>query len=83
MAAHATYPGVTTLCQTVFCPKDDTEEYHKLECIRGSYEICDVSTLQICPQELSTCSDALISSHKFEMVFVGRGEDGSTGTLYV
>ena len=77
MAAHATYPGVTTLCQIVLCPKDDTEEYHKLECIQGSCEICGVSTLQICLQELSTCSDALVSWGRFEMVFVGRGEDGS------
>ena len=53
------------------------DKYHKLECIQGSCEICGVSTLQICPQELSMCSDALLSWRRFEMVFVGRGEDGS------
>ena len=26
MAAHATFAGVTTLCETVLCPKDDDEE---------------------------------------------------------
>jgi len=61
MATHATYPGVIAFCQTVLCPKDDIEEYHKLECIQGSCEICGISTLQICPQELSMFSDALVS----------------------
>ena len=75
MAAHATFTGVTALCKTVCCPKDDNKEYHNLECIRGSCEICGVSKLKVCPQELSMSSDALVSWHRFEMVFVGRGDD--------
>ena len=60
MAAHATFTGMTTLCETVLCPKDEAEEYHNLDCIQGSCELCGVSTLRICPQELSMSSDALV-----------------------
>ena len=77
MAAHATFTGVTALCETVLYPKDDNKEYHNLECIRGSCEICKVSKLKVCSQELSMSSDALVSWRRFEMVFVGRGDDGS------
>ena len=76
MAAHATFTGVTALCETVLCPKDKAEEYHNLGCIQGSCELCRVSTLRICPQELSMSSDALVSWRRFEKVFVGRGDDG-------
>ena len=76
MAAHATFTGVTALCETVLCPKDKAEEYHNLGCIQGSCELCGVSTLRICPQELSMSSDAVVSWRRFEKVFVGRGDDG-------
>ena len=76
MAAHSTFPGVTALCTSVLCPKSDDEEHHKLGCIRGSCANCGVSTLKLCPQELSESSDALVSWQRFEMVFVGRGDDG-------
>ena len=60
----------------MLCPKSDEEEYHKFKCIRGSCENCGISTLQVCPQELHECCDALVSWKRFEMVFVGRGDDG-------
>ena len=77
MAAYVTFAGVTTLCETMLCPKDDDEEYHHLDCIRGSCELCGISRLKLCPQELSMSSDVLVSWHRFEKVFVGRGEGGS------
>jgi len=61
MVSHATFPGVTTLCETLLCPKDDDEEYHNLDCIKGFCENCDISALQLRPQEFSTSSDVLIS----------------------
>ena len=76
MAAHATFTGVTALCETMLCPKDDDQEYHKLDCIQGSCDICGVSTLKFCSQELSVSSDALVSWRRFKMVLVGRGDDG-------
>jgi len=76
MAMHATFFGVIALCRSILCPKDYNEEYHKIDYIQGSCELCGVSTLKICCQELSTSFDALVSWCGFMMVFMKRGDDG-------
>jgi len=76
LATHATFSGLTVLCEIVLCPKEDDDEYHHLNCIRGSCKLCGVSTLNFCPQELSTFFDPLVSWRGFEMVFVGREDNG-------
>lgn len=76
MGAHATFTGVIAFCKMVLCSKEDSEDYHKFKCIQSSCEICGISILWFCFQELSMSSNVLVSWHRFKMVFVGRGDDG-------
>lgn len=76
-ASEVTFHSVTRLCEEVLCPKPEEEEFHALSCIRGDCMLCGATKLKICPNELSGGANALVSWKLFEMVFVGRGEDGN------
>jgi hypothetical protein len=76
-ASELTFHSVTKLCELVLCPKPEEEEFHALSCIHGDCTMCGATKLKIYPNELSDSTSALVSWKRFEMVFVGRGEDGN------
>lgn len=48
---HATYQGLTTLWEFIFCPQEPFKWWHARECIYGECEFCRVDTLPISPFE--------------------------------
>lgn len=73
--ADSTYKGVTMLWEQVVCPKEDSAEFHKLQCLMGSCSECGTESFQICPQELSNTTWTL-RWKCFENEVVGFDDNG-------
>ena len=74
-AAHLTvYDGITKMWEACVFPKDDTSDFHRLECLMGDCRECGGSTLPICRLETSDV-DFQLKWKRFDAQVVGVGED--------
>ncbi len=64
------------MCELIFCPKFETEEFYKLGCIKGDYNNCGISKLQFYPREVDPNNEMFIPWKTFENVYVGHSDDG-------
>lgn len=64
------------MCELIFYPKSNIDEYHKLLCIRKDCNNCGISKLQSCPFEVDPNNEIFIPWKQFENVFVGHFDDG-------
>jgi hypothetical protein len=69
------FKRMTLLWMECVCPKGELDQWHNLACLMGECEYCGVKLLQICPQEHSASSSALVKWKCFEYNVVGVHED--------
>ena len=75
-SAHLTKcDGVTKFWEQIVCPKGESEEFHKLECLMGSCSQCGVDSLQLCPNEEANAAFKL-KWRCFSYEVVGVNDDG-------
>lgn len=67
--------GVTKLWEQVVCPKGESDEFHKHDCLMGTCPQCGVNTLPLCPLEISSASFKL-KWRCFSYEVVGVNDDG-------
>jgi hypothetical protein len=57
----STVTRVKVMCELILYPKFDTDEYHKLLCIRRDCNNCGISKLQLCPSAVDPNNEIFIA----------------------
>ncbi len=54
------YKGITQMWETIVCPKNEFDEWHKRICLFGNYSKCGMAILPLCPNEAIGCDFAMV-----------------------
>jgi hypothetical protein len=68
------FKGITKLWQEVVCPKLETKEWYKYDCLMGQCLECE--NLPLCPNELNGRKNALVKWPCFQSEVIGTRLDG-------
>jgi hypothetical protein len=73
-AHEVVFKGITKLWQEVVCPKLETKEWYKYDCLMGQCLECE--NLPLCPNELNGRKNALVKWPCFQSEVIGTRLDG-------
>jgi hypothetical protein len=76
VAKHATFLGLTTMWESIFCQRDPLTKWHNKKCVMGECELCGVENLPICHVEEEGSSTGIVKWKLFSMeeIVIRSGE---------
>ena len=64
-ASYLTYSSLTEMWESIVCPKEEHDEWHRAECLFGECQDCGIKFLPTCEDEMDGVGDRLVEWRRF------------------
>ena len=75
-AGESCFAGVTTLWESLLCPKGEDANFHRPECLLGACSSCGMLFMKLCPRERVDVPRVTIMWKQFYNEVIGSTDDG-------
>jgi hypothetical protein len=74
-AYQLSFPRLIALWNSILCPKQKGDDWHKHDCLMGECNLCGIKTLEICPME-QVQSTWTMQWWRYAKVVIGQKDSG-------